>query len=88
MNKIVVLVALFLIVSCTLQIALGTVTNIDEAVQWLNYTYLVVRMRKNPIAYGMSYNELEVSYVVCGKLQSYCVRIVNFEGLNLCGLES
>jgi len=44
-----------------MQIALGTVTNIDEAVQWLNYTYLIVRMRKNPIVYGMSYNELEVS---------------------------
>ena len=46
-----------------MQIALGTVTNIDEAIQWLNYTYLVVRMRKNPIVYGMSYNELEVRYV-------------------------
>lgn len=60
-DLVVVLVTLFLIVSCTTQIALGTVTNIDEAVQWLNYTFLVVRMRKNPIAYGMSYNELEVS---------------------------
>ena len=54
------LLVLFLIISCTMQIALGTVTNIDEAVQWLNYTYLVVRMRKNPIVYGMSYNDLEV----------------------------
>ena len=43
-----------------MQIALGTVTNTDEAIQWLNYTYLIVRMRKNPIVYGMSYNELEV----------------------------
>ena len=43
-----------------MQIALGTVTNIDEAVQWLNYTYLVVRMHKNPIVYGMSYNDVEV----------------------------
>ena len=68
MNKIVFLVTLFLIISCTLQIALGTVTNIDEAVQWLNYTYLIVRMRKNPIAYGMSYNELEVSFLVCRQL--------------------
>ena len=57
------LLVLFLIISCTMQIALGTVTNIDEAVQWLNYTYLVVRMRKNPIVYGMSYNDLEVRYI-------------------------
>ena len=31
-----------------MQIALGNVTNIDEAVEWLSYTYLYVRMRKNP----------------------------------------
>ena len=57
---------------------LGTVTNIDEAVQWLNYTYLIVRMHKNLIAYGMSYNELEVSqlsqdmelFIVCTYLYS------------------
>ena len=54
---------MFLIVSCTMQIALGTVTNIDEAIQWLNYTYLVIRMRKNPIVYGMSYNDLEVRWL-------------------------
>lgn len=31
-----------------LQVALGTVTNINEAVEWLSYTYLFVRMRLNP----------------------------------------
>lgn len=31
-----------------IQVALGTVTNIDEAVEWLSYTYLFVRMRINP----------------------------------------
>ncbi|KAH9644006.1 hypothetical protein HF086_004267 [Spodoptera exigua] len=30
------------------EVALGTVTNIDEAVEWLSYTYLFVRMRINP----------------------------------------
>ncbi|KAI8983869.1 Sec63 Brl domain-containing protein [Pilobolus umbonatus] len=39
------------------EIALGTVTNIDEAVTWLSYTYLYVRMRKNPMIYGMDNNE-------------------------------
>ncbi|RCH92282.1 hypothetical protein CU097_011673 [Rhizopus azygosporus] len=39
------------------EISLGTVTNIDEAVTWLSYTYLYVRMRKNPMVYGMSHSE-------------------------------
>ncbi|KNE71806.1 hypothetical protein AMAG_16111 [Allomyces macrogynus ATCC 38327] len=35
------------------EISLGTVTTVDEAVQWLGYTYLYVRMRKNPVRYGI-----------------------------------
>jgi len=31
----------------------GTVCNINEASQWLQYTYLYVRMLKNPMAYGI-----------------------------------
>ncbi|KAH9490920.1 activating signal cointegrator 1 complex subunit [Bulinus truncatus] len=38
------------------EISLGTVTNVDEAVTWLSYTYLFVRMRKNPLVYGISSN--------------------------------
>ncbi|GMM30843.1 putative RNA helicase [Martiniozyma asiatica (nom. inval.)] len=41
------------------EISLGTVTNVDEGVQWLGYTYLYVRMRKNPFAYGIDWNELQ-----------------------------
>ena len=32
----------------------GTVTNIREAVEWIRYTYLHVRMCRNPLAYGIS----------------------------------
>ncbi|CAJ1934944.1 unnamed protein product [Cylindrotheca closterium] len=32
----------------------GTVTNLNEAVAWLRYTYLSIRMKKNPLAYGIS----------------------------------
>ncbi|KAF9451641.1 Sec63-domain-containing protein [Macrolepiota fuliginosa MF-IS2] len=35
------------------EISLGTVANIRDAVQWLGYTYLYVRMRKNPFIYGI-----------------------------------
>ena len=38
--------------------AAGTVTNVDEAVRWLSYTYLYVRMMKNPLAYGITYEQL------------------------------
>ena len=38
--------------------SLGTVTNMEEAVEWLSYTYLYVRMRKNPQVYRIKYQEL------------------------------
>ena len=34
------------------EISLGTVSNVDDAVRWLGYTYLIVRMKKNPVYYG------------------------------------
>ena len=41
------------------EIAGGTVTSVDEAVVWLSYTYLYIRMMRNPMAYGISYEEKE-----------------------------
>ena len=41
------------------EISLGTVTNLDEAVKWLSYTYLYVRMKKNPFHYGLGWEELQ-----------------------------
>jgi len=40
------------------EIVLGTVTNVREAVAWLGYTYLYVRMRQNPLPYGVSWEDL------------------------------
>src|SRR6266542_2437598 len=39
------------------EISLGTVTNVDEGVRWLGYTYLFVRMKRNPFIYGMDHSE-------------------------------
>ena len=36
------------------EVVSGTVTTINEAVEWLQYTYLHVRMLKNPLAYGIN----------------------------------
>ncbi|KAK3318437.1 Sec63 Brl domain-containing protein [Apodospora peruviana] len=41
------------------EIALGTVTSIPEAVKWISYSYLFVRMKKNPMAYGIEWSEFE-----------------------------
>ena len=40
------------------EIVLGTIRNRDEAVQWLEYTYLYVRMLYNPNPYGISMDHL------------------------------
>ncbi|QRV72722.1 hypothetical protein RhiJN_00736 [Ceratobasidium sp. AG-Ba] len=45
--------------SLNAEIALGTVSNIQEAVSWLGYTYLHVRMRKNPFHYGITRDMLQ-----------------------------
>jgi antiviral helicase SLH1 len=42
-----------MIESLNAEISLGTVMNVRDAVEWLGYTYLLVRMKKNPFMYGM-----------------------------------
>ena len=43
------------------EIVLGTVTNVKEAIAWLGYTYLNIRMTKNPLPYGITWETLAVS---------------------------
>ncbi|KAH7138864.1 Sec63 Brl domain-containing protein [Dendryphion nanum] len=40
------------------EISLGTVTTVQEAVQWLGYSYLFVRMQKSPLSYGIEWAEI------------------------------
>lgn len=40
------------------EVTLGTICNIDEAIEWLSYTYLFVRMRLNPQVYGLTYDDV------------------------------
>ncbi|KAL2493038.1 U5 small nuclear ribonucleoprotein helicase [Abeliophyllum distichum] len=42
------------------EVALGTVTNVKEACAWLGYTYLFIRMKMNPLAYGIGWDEVIV----------------------------
>ena len=41
------------------EVVAGTVTNIQEAVEWIRYTYLHVRMCRNPLVYGISPVQIE-----------------------------
>jgi len=41
------------------EIVLGSIQNVRDAVHWLGYTYLYIRMLKNPSLYGVSSEELE-----------------------------
>ncbi|PWN91585.1 Sec63-domain-containing protein, partial [Acaromyces ingoldii] len=40
------------------EVALGSVSSINDGVAWLSYTYLFTRMRRNPLAYGMTHDEV------------------------------
>jgi antiviral helicase SLH1 len=40
------------------EISLGTVTNVGEAVQWLGYSYMFVRMKQSPLNYGIEWAEI------------------------------
>eukprot|EP00698_Gefionella_okellyi_P015841 TRINITY_DN4494_c0_g1_i1.p1 TRINITY_DN4494_c0_g1~~TRINITY_DN4494_c0_g1_i1.p1 ORF type:complete len:2123 (+),score=500.62 TRINITY_DN4494_c0_g1_i1:747-6371(+) len=41
------------------EIVLGTVNNISEAVSWLGYTYLYIRMQREPSLYGINQDMLD-----------------------------
>lgn len=38
------------------EVVLGTINNVTEAMDWLGYTYLYVRMLQSPQLYGISYD--------------------------------
>ncbi|VDN27489.1 unnamed protein product [Gongylonema pulchrum] len=40
------------------EIALGSVSSIAEAVEWLKYTYFYIRAKLNPLSYGISRKDL------------------------------
>ena len=40
------------------EISLGTVTSVPEAVQWIGYSYMFVRMRRSPMIYGIDWTEI------------------------------
>jgi len=53
------------------EVVLGTVTNIREASTWLSYTYLFVRMLKNPLVYGIGWEELRADPRLAAKRRAF-----------------
>ena len=45
--------------SLNAEVVLGTISSAQEAVDWLGYTYLYVRMLRNPVLYGIGPEALE-----------------------------
>ena len=40
------------------EISAGAITTVTEGVQWLKKSFFFQRVKKNPIAYGVKYDEL------------------------------
>lgn len=40
------------------EVVLGTIQNVRDAVTWLGYTYLYIRMLRNPSLYGISHDKM------------------------------
>ncbi|MFS7945518.1 putative RNA helicase [Helianthus anomalus] len=49
------------------EIVLGTVQNAKEALNWLSYTYLYIRMVQNPKHYGLSSDALKRDQLLEGR---------------------
>ena len=45
------------------EVVLGTVANTKEAVAWLGYTYLFVRLNRVPSLYGTEYDPKDPNYL-------------------------
>lgn len=60
------------------EVVLGTVTNVREGVSWLNSTYLALRLQRNPLAYGLTLDDLAMDPGAdseCGHaLMAFCIR--------------
>ncbi|GAC95623.1 potential translation-regulating helicase [Pseudozyma hubeiensis SY62] len=44
--------------SLNAEVSLGTVASVRDGVSWLGYTYLFTRMKRTPLTYGMTYDEV------------------------------
>jgi activating signal cointegrator complex subunit 3 len=60
----------------------GTVTNLSEAATWLSYTYLYIRMQKNPLAYGITADQKSDDPMLRGRLMELVQEAASFLASN------
>ena len=60
----------------------GTVTSLSEAATWLSYTYLYVRMLKNPLAYGITADQKSDDPMLRGRLMELVQDAASFLSSN------
>nr|XP_023027359.1 putative U5 small nuclear ribonucleoprotein 200 kDa helicase [Leptinotarsa decemlineata] len=61
------------------EIVLGTIQNIDDAVHWLGYTYLYIRMLRQPTLYGISHDQIKQDE----KLKQHRIDLIHTAALHL-----
>jgi activating signal cointegrator complex subunit 3 len=61
------------------EIVLGTVTNVQEAVRWLDFTYFMIRAKLNPLAYGIGWSVRQDD----PELQQYRIELLERVAINL-----
>ncbi|KAF7630755.1 hypothetical protein Mgra_00008963 [Meloidogyne graminicola] len=54
------------------EIASGAISNIFEAVDWIHFTYFYIRLRKNPLQYGVDWKELRKDPQLFSYLSDFC----------------
>lgn len=59
------------------EIVLGTISNIKDAVNWIAYSYLYIRMLKNPTLYGISLDEYEKDQYLVQRRVDLCHTAAN-----------
>jgi pre-mRNA-splicing helicase BRR2 len=49
------------------EVVLGTISSVAEAVNWMAYTYLYVRMLRNPALYGIELSDAQSDPTLVGR---------------------
>ena len=72
------------------EVARGTVSTIQEAVEWLKFTHFYVRLRKNPFAYGANWADVQNEGATKTYLEDFCIhaafsldknKMINFDSM-------
>lgn len=64
----------FLADNLNAEVVSGTISSIEDAMQWIKYTYLFIRLAQNPLNYGFDQLEVELDPDLCGIMKRLLVQ--------------